>query len=636
MTSHRPGQSARVSIVMPVLDGLEFIDEAVASVRAQTFSSWELLVVDDGSTDGSAERAQAYAADDPDRIRYFEHAGHQNLGQTASRNLALGAARGEYVAFLDADDYWEPDKLARQCDILDTEPRVAMVYNPYFLWFGWTGRDEDVARDVRGEIGDGTWYGRVVEPPQMLVQQIDRETGFPAPVSALVRRAVIEEVGGFEPTFPGMYDDESFFTKICVNHPVYVISDCLDRYRQHDNSFCARAIREGTWQRDPAVASPDRVRLVRWQYDYVRDHAQIQRTELLAALTDKLNRLGGTGATSAESPSGGAQFGPRSSGLRARVRRLPFRRTRTLLAEIQQTRILLDEELRSVANRMTEIQRQLDVIGARLEESHELAARGNDGVQKALAETTRVFDLLRFVADEEAGNRRRLWAARAQPGYEAAYTDPKPLVSVVIPTYQNWQALRDRSLPSILGQSYTNFEVIVVGETSPAETHDVIRDLADPRIRYVNLNRRGPYPSDVRALWHVAGTPNANEGIRIASGQWLAFCDDDDALRPEHLRTLLDAARHHRAEVCYGLMEWHMPSKPRTLGTFPPVHGDFGHQAAIVHAGLKWLVFEMSAALLDEPGDWHWCRRLLSAGARFQMIDEIVCDVYPTVREWHE
>ncbi|MFM8302785.1 MAG: glycosyltransferase family 2 protein [Actinomycetota bacterium] len=646
MSDEMSGSAPKVSVITPIFNGLEFMDETIESVFAQTMTSWEMLLVDDGSTDGSAERARHYAERYPDRIRYLEHPGHVNLGQPTTRSLGMSKARGEYFGLLDVDDFWNPDKLARQCAVLDDHPDVAMVYNPYFIWYSWTGRPEDADRDERGEIGGGGRYDQVLQPPEMLLHHIRHETGIPATVSALVRRTVVDRVGPFESTYVGVYDDEAFFTKICLNDPVYVIGDCLDRYRQHENSFCAVAVRMGRWDRDPTKSSPDRASLLKWQYAYIGDHARFQRDELLGALSTKMRQLGVSAPTGTawaneqaspavpepapEAAEGSAVTGSealtapepvRRRGLVARLRSLPFRRTRIVISEVQQTRLLLDDRMRVLDEQVRMVSGRLDAVAAQVGELDRRSIRS--------------FEVLRFLADEEAENRRRVWAARADSAYEEAYEDPDPLVSVVIPTYTNWEGLRDRALPSVLAQDHVNLEVIVAGDAAPEETAQVISDAGDPRVRYVNLNRRGPYPSDPKQLWQVAGTPNANEAIRLARGRWIAFADDDDVMRPHHLSTLLAAAREHHAEVCYGRIEWHMPGMPRTIGLFPPEHGDFGHQGAIVHGGLRSIVFETSAALFDEPGDWHWCRRMLSAGVRFHMIDEIVSDVYPTVRDWH-
>jgi len=100
-----------VSVITPVRDAADTLAETVASVRAQTRGDWEMLLIDDGSTDGSAALAAGVAAADP-RIRALPLGAP--LGTAAARNRGIAAARGRYIAFLDADDLWRPEKLARQ------------------------------------------------------------------------------------------------------------------------------------------------------------------------------------------------------------------------------------------------------------------------------------------------------------------------------------------------------------------------------------------------------------------------------------------------------------------------------------------------------------------------------------------
>jgi glycosyltransferase involved in cell wall biosynthesis len=280
----------RVSVVTPFLNGNEFMDEAISSVLDQTLREWELLLVDDGSTDGSSEKAKHYADTYPSEIRYFAHAGHGNLGQGVSRNVAIHHARGDYVAFLDVDDFWLPEKLENQVHLLEAHPEAAMIFGPYFLWYSWSGHPEDMVRDIRSDFGNRS--DAVVPPPIMLLRHIVHEEGLPAPSSAMVRRTVLEAIGGFESEFTGMYDDEACFTKITLNYPVFVTSGCWDRYRQHAGSFCACSIRDGLWDPNPKVPSPDRVRLLRWQLHYVETCSRVENRQLLEAIRQKMSALG--------------------------------------------------------------------------------------------------------------------------------------------------------------------------------------------------------------------------------------------------------------------------------------------------------------------------------------------------------
>jgi len=257
------------------------------------------------------------------------------------------------------------------------------------------------------------------------------------------------------------------------------------------------------------------------------------------------------------------------------------------------------------------------------------------GLSAELAERdARVLEILRLSLDREPVQRQALRRARESPSYELAYSDPEPLVSVVIPTWQNYEALAQRSLPSVLSQTHQNFEVIVVGDRAPGGAEDVVRSFGDHRIRYVNLERRGPYPEDPAAAYLVAGVPPYNEGVALARGRWIAPLDDDDAFREHHIAALLELARREQAELSYGQFLWHHRDRDdERMGVFPPEFGKFEMQGALYHADLRFFELELSDALFGLPGDWAWCQRLLRAGVRCAMLDEVVVDYYPSA-EW--
>ena len=128
-----------ISVVIIFLDPGAFLEEAVESIRRQTFRNWELLLVDDGSNDGSSEVARQAAEAEPHRVRYLEHPEHANRGMSASRNLGCVRARGTYITFLDADDVLRPEALETLLSTLRTAPRAAMAYGPVEYWYSWAG-----------------------------------------------------------------------------------------------------------------------------------------------------------------------------------------------------------------------------------------------------------------------------------------------------------------------------------------------------------------------------------------------------------------------------------------------------------------------------------------------------------------
>jgi glycosyltransferase involved in cell wall biosynthesis len=228
-----------VSCIVIFLNEERFLAEAIDSVLVQDCESWELLLVDDGSTDGSAAIARAFVARHPDRVRYLQHAGGANLGMSASRNLGLAEARGRYVGFLDADDAWLPEKLTEQVAILDDRPDVGMVYGRTLLWHSWQPGGAPRALDHFCELG--VRPDTVIEPPRLLLQLIENRFQTPTTCNALLRRSVIDAVGGFEAEFRGMFEDQVFFMKVGLDQRVYVAGRCWAKYRQRDDSHSAHA-----------------------------------------------------------------------------------------------------------------------------------------------------------------------------------------------------------------------------------------------------------------------------------------------------------------------------------------------------------------------------------------------------------
>ena len=125
-----------ISVIMPCYDMEKFIASSIQSVSAQTFNDWELLIVDDASTDKTAEIVQRFQEADS-RIHFAAKSMH--TGIAATRNQAIGMAKGQYLAFLDADDVWHPDKLEKQLDFMKTR-NIGFSYSAY-NWIDEAGNE---------------------------------------------------------------------------------------------------------------------------------------------------------------------------------------------------------------------------------------------------------------------------------------------------------------------------------------------------------------------------------------------------------------------------------------------------------------------------------------------------------------
>ncbi len=277
-----------VSVVMPVLNVAAYLAEAIGSVTAQTYPHWELLLADDGSTDGSRALAAAAAAADPARVRALAHPGHATRGASATRNLALAHARGAYVAFLDGDDVWHPGKLAEQVALLERTPAAEVLCGSTEYWYGWTGRPEDAARDRIVRPGFPT--GTLVPAPELLARMLAGEVPVPCTCSLIARRAAVERAGGFEEAFRVVYTDQAFYTKLFLTATTLVSDTCWDRYRRHAHSSVQTSTRSG-------MLRTEQLRYLRWTADYLRSHghyggalAAAVRLRLLDARHPRLGR----------------------------------------------------------------------------------------------------------------------------------------------------------------------------------------------------------------------------------------------------------------------------------------------------------------------------------------------------------
>ena len=226
----------RFSIIVPYFNAAMFLSGAIESVRAQTSDDWELLLIDDGSTDAGPTIARRFASEDR-RIRCFGHASKK--GAAAARNLGLREARGAYALFLDADDFYLPGKLARETFIIDREPRLPAL----FSLTEWRSADDRLVKRERLGVAPG----RLIPPPLALSRLLLEHRGdIPCLCSLTVRRDLAIEVGGFEEAF-SLYEDQTLLAKIFARFSTFAADHCEAVYRQHAKSASAQANRSGLY-----------------------------------------------------------------------------------------------------------------------------------------------------------------------------------------------------------------------------------------------------------------------------------------------------------------------------------------------------------------------------------------------------
>jgi glycosyltransferase involved in cell wall biosynthesis len=249
-----------VTVVIPAFNAAATLDETLESVRAQSYTALEILVVDDGSTDETPALVRSHEERDP-RVRLIRQA---NAGVSAARNTGMAEARGMLLATVDADDLWQRDKLARQVAAMRTPNQPVLSYT----WFAHIDRDNRILSTAEpSEEGD-------------VLARMCRGNLIGNGSSALMSTRVLRETGGWDVSLKGGNEDHKLFFQMAERGTFHVVRDYLVGYRQYrgNRSSKARAM----------LASYDQV-LAEFGPRYPQYAAEFAtgRAELIAYLFDK-------------------------------------------------------------------------------------------------------------------------------------------------------------------------------------------------------------------------------------------------------------------------------------------------------------------------------------------------------------
>ena len=219
----------------------------------------------------------------------------------------------------------------------------------------------------------------------------------------------------------------------------------------------------------------------------------------------------------------------------------------------------------------------------------------------------------------------RRYLAWVRNGRELCYGDEtEPLVTIRVATYGTGRTVVERALATALDQTYRNLEILVIGDNCAQDTVDAIAELDDPRIRFVNLPARGLYPPLAHHRRKVAGAHPMTVGNILASGAWIAPCDDDDELTPDHVEVLLEAARSRRLEMVYSKTEDESaPGVWTSVGREPLARGDVGHGSVMFRSELRFMPYSLTCWKMREPSDWNLWKRMLRIGVKTGFVDHV-------------
>ncbi|MBI5874103.1 MAG: glycosyltransferase [Candidatus Omnitrophica bacterium] len=205
----------RVSVIIPVYENEQTIAEAIESVLQQEFSDFEIIIIDDGSTDGSKDIIELYRKRSPDKIKCIRQS---NQGISAARNNGIRIARGEYIAFLDADDLWIPEKLKTQVLFMDKEKNLGFSYTETFVV------------DIDCQL---TGHWKHINPTNTF--EVLYNGNFIHTLTVMARRHCFDRVGLFDPHL-AISQDYHMWLKLTKQFSFGHISQPLAKYRIHSNN----------------------------------------------------------------------------------------------------------------------------------------------------------------------------------------------------------------------------------------------------------------------------------------------------------------------------------------------------------------------------------------------------------------
>ncbi|MEA2879144.1 MAG: hypothetical protein QOF14_4340 [Hyphomicrobiales bacterium] len=305
--------------------------------------------------------------------------------------------------------------------------------------------------------------------------------------------------------------------------------------------------------------------------------------------------------------------GPHAAELERIVERLdePERRT----ADLQSVIVRHAAELQRTLGRLDEMERHI----ARFDTQDRRATV----IESSMKFEQRRIDWALCRLENVDAQTQAYHAYRETEQYQAAYMAAEPLVSVSICTMDRADLLMERSLPSLLSQSYRNLQIIVIGDNCIDDTAQRLAALRDSRVHFVNLPERGPYPPPGIDRWCVAGANAGNLALSLFEGEFITHLDDDDRMVPHRIETMLAAARENRADFLWHAFWYEHPDGSwARLGSGRLEHGQVTNGSIFYHRYFARIPWDLYSYRIGEPGDWNRLRKIRMMRARQHYVDE--------------
>ncbi len=249
---------------------------------------------------------------------------------------------------------------------------------------------------------------------------------------------------------------------------------------------------------------------------------------------------------------------------------------------------------------------------------------------KNLLDEKELFPQFKYFDQDRFRLMEKLKDLRKQKEYQSAFSKKEPLVSVRVATYNNVEELINRAIPSVINQTYKNWEIVIVGDYCTDDTEEQIKKLNHPKIKFEQLSFHYPYPENQLQRWMAQGALVHNKAVELCKGDWIVPLDDDNEFLPNHIEMLLEKARKDKLELVYGNMISidRETGETNRVGRFPPQLGTFDFSACLYHKALNIFSYDINSYFLGEVVDTNLIRRFREAEVSMGFVNRYVTKYY--------
>jgi glycosyltransferase involved in cell wall biosynthesis/predicted O-methyltransferase YrrM len=620
-----------ISVCIPTYNRADYLKEAIKSALNQNYDNFEIVIVDDGSTDKTEEVVKEFASP---RIRYIKK---KNEGRPKTRNRLISEAKGDYILWLDDDDLLAEGMIEAYSSVLKNDPSIDVIYGNLQVFDSESGN--------RLQLFDPEDYTN--DSSQILANLISGK-GITFPGS-LIRKKLIEEAGGFDEEFPRAQDNE-LWTRLALKAKFYKLNKEIYLYRKHDanvsmNDFVDRSYESKVIRKIISAYSLQEIYpSLNWKnYNDAESKAVTGIVNGLAGfgdfynsakiLNEKKSKISGEDLMllftlylkSGNTLRAGELLNSHSEKLTDEQKN----QVTQLLTEYAKLSSLLNEnnpeliknELERFVNAQGYSFIPAFLVGTILQQAgdYKSAYRHLKNAVYFNPVSEDCYQKANKIA-VELGKEKELNDMRNRvlgeiPLFNGKKTEENSLISVIIPTYNRPDKLAS-AIESVLTQTYKNFEIIVVKDGGK-NIGKIIKKYSDNRIRFINHNKNKG-PSSAR-----------NAGIKAAKGKYIALLDDDDIYYPNHLETALNNLNEKNKVIytdavrCSYIKEGNLPKADYKLQSKSvPYSIDYNRNKLFIGniSPVNCFVFEKSltdkVGLFDESlqvlEDWEFWLRLSS------------------------